>query len=831
MHSSFTIDLVSITICLLFIASIISIAAKKTGFPFTILLVVIGLLISWFANINPDLIPVRLFKLTPDVVFFVFLPALIFESAFNLDARKLLRNIVPVMTLAVPALLISTTIVGTMVHYFLALPLGVSLLFGALISATDPVAVVALFKDMGAPKRLNLLVEGESLFNDATALVLFKIILGVVLVGHFSTQTVLTGIGSFFIVFFGGIGVGCILGLFFAKLIEAVKNEPLVEITLTTILAHSTFLFAEHTFHVSGVMATVAAGLTMGGYGRNKISPPVREHMESFWEYFAFVCNSLIFLLVGLSIDMHLFIENFSSILLAAFAMLIARGVAVYTLFPLIARFRTVEAVDKKFQTVIFWGGLRGALAIAIALSIPEELEERSFILILTLGVVLFTLVVNGLTIKPLMTLLGLNRYSTTEQFERLQAMLHARHKAWQDMLVFAAMGAIEQGSIKKAENAYNLESEKISRELTSLRENDEIFSQSAESDMVMRHALKFERIQYHKLFEQGLLKENNLKEITHIIDNELDRIKEGRPVMGKGEAPSIFNQLEDAFFNTFGKIFLFRNMLLKYKTGKIAASYERKTARIIAIPAILKELQALKDEKTYPEPAINSTIAFYEKIQKMVTERLSLLRGEYPEYVEKVEAGIIKRCCLNSEMETLRELYAKGAITEKVLREKEQDIESTTRKMRMRPIKSLFLSPPEMISKIPGFTALERQELDRLSSHLRAVSYMAGEIIVKEGESGESMYIIGRGQVDILKSNSSGKEKKVGHLVTGDFFGEIALLHPQPRTATVVAATPVILLKLWRNDILPYLDEAPHFKKAMEEAYMERKDEVKEKE
>jgi len=831
MHSSFTIDIVSMALCLLFIASIISIAAKKTGLPFTILLVAIGLLIGWLANIKAGLIPVRLFKLTPDVVFFVFLPALIFESAFNLDARKLLKNIVPVMTLAVPALLISTTIVGTIVHYFLALPLGISLLFGALISATDPVAVIALFKDMGAPKRLNLLVEGESLFNDGTALVLFKIILGVVLVGHFSTQTVLAGIGSFFIVFFGGIGVGCILGIFFAKLIESIKNEPLVEITLTTILAHSTFLFAEHTFHVSGVMATVAAGLTMGAYGRNKISPRAREHMESFWEYFAFVCNSLIFLLVGLSIDLHLFKDNINSILIAALAVLLARAVAVYTLFPLIARFRTVDSVDKKFQTVIFWGGLRGALAIAMALSIPEKLEHRSFILMLTLGVVLFTLVVNGLTINPLMALLGLKRYSATEQFERLQAMLHARHKAWKDILAFAAMGVVEQESIKKTENTYNLESEKIGRELTLLRKNNKALNQSAESDMVMRHALKFERIEHHKLFEQGLLNESNLKDITHIIDNELDRIKEERPVMGKGEVPSVFNKLEDAFFNIFGRTFLFRNMLLRYKTGKIAASYERKIARIIAIPAVIKELLALKEEKTYSDSSIDSTIAFYEKIQKMVTGRIAMLRGEYPEYVEKVEEGIIKRGCLNSEIKTFRELYTNGAITEKVLMEKEQDIEITTRKMKMRPIKSLFLSPSEMISKIPGFTALERQELGRLSSHLRAVSYMPGEIIVKEGERGESMYIIGRGQADVLKSGPSGKGKKVAHLLTGDFFGEIALLNPQPRTATVVAATPVILLKLRRDDILPYLDEAPHFKEAMEEAYRERENDLPKKE
>ncbi len=281
---------------LLFVASLVAIVCKRIKFPFTILLVIIGLALGWGARAIPLLHPLLLFTLSPEVVLFVFLPVLIFESALNLNVRALIKNLPPILTLAIPGLLISTATVGTLMHFALALPWGISLLFRTLISATDPVAVISLFREMGAPKRLTLLVEGESLFNDGTALVLFKLILGVVLAGHFSAATVTDGIITFFIVFMGGVAVGTFLGLLFSKIIEIVDNDRLVEVTLTTILAHTAFLTAEHFLHVSGVMATVAAGLVLGSYGKTKISPPVHKHMETFWEYFAFVCNSLIFL-------------------------------------------------------------------------------------------------------------------------------------------------------------------------------------------------------------------------------------------------------------------------------------------------------------------------------------------------------------------------------------------------------------------------------------------------------------------------------------------------------------------------------------------------------
>ena len=823
MHESIVFDVVVMIMGLLFIASVVAIVSKKIKMPFTILLVIIGLIMGWAANMIPPLQPLTFFRLTPELSMTVFLPALLFESAFNLDARKLIKNIVPIMVLAIPALLLSTATVGFIIHYALSLPLSISLLFGALISATDPVAVIALFKDMGAPKRLTMLVEGESLFNDGTAVVLYKIILGVILLGHFTSTTIVEGAIDFFVVFTGGIALGIFLGVVFSKIIGFVENDRLVEITLTTILAHSTFLTAEHLFHVSGIMATVAAGITVGSYGRNKISPPVQQHMASFWEYVAFVCNSLIFLLVGLSIDIPLFMQNFYAIAWGFIAIIIARAIAVYTLFPLIAKFRRVDKVDRSFQTVIFWGGLRGSLAIAMALSIPDSLEQKPFILVMTLGVVLCTLVINGLTVKPLMSYLGLNHYSISEQFERLQALLQSRQKAWKDILSFAPMAAIDEASIEAAEKNYIRSIEGIKEELAQLKEREATSISKSETDMLMRQALMLEKVQYQRFFERGMLSEGNLKTMTHVLDNELDRIKEKRKVMGKGQEDSLFRRTEDFIFKDMGRMSLFKPLLLRYKTKKISSSYERKRVRMLAIPAVLAELEKLDEENIYSKSALNKARAFYKTILELNTKRIKALKGEYPEYVEKVERGIIKRCSLNSEFESMEELYKKGAISKKVLKSREEEIQESMRKMRMHPVEELLFKPAELLLKVPCFSELTEENMNKISHKVRAASFLPNEVIVKEGEQGNSLFIVGRGKVEVLTIDDEGKEMTLALLKAGDFFGEVALLHPQPRTATVRASTPSTLLELRRHDLMPVLQSAPHLKDALEKAYRER--------
>lgn len=808
---------------LLFTAATVALLAKRIRFPYTILLVIIGLAMGWASRAVPALAVLTFFELTPDVVLYVLLPVLIFESAFNIDVRSLLRNLMPIMVLAVPAVLISTMLVGGLVWLGLGLPPAAALLFGALISATDPVAVIALFREMGAPKRLLMMVEGESLFNDGTALVLFKILLTVLVAGGLSASAAVGGAAQFLVVFCGGVAVGSATGYLFSRIIGRVENNRLVEITLTTILAHMTFLLAEHYLHVSGVMATVAAGLTLGSYGRSKISPPVLEHLETFWEYAAYVCNSLIFLLVGLSIDLGRFAADAGAIAGATAAVMMARAVAVYSLFPAVARFRRIEPVDRRFQTVIVWGGLRGVLAIAMAVSIPEAVAQKPLLMNLTLGIVLFTLLVNGLSMRRLMALLKLDHYSLQDRLESLQAALTARQRAREKLAADAEEGMIGRSVAAAERRRYDREIEALTEALRRQTGGAERSGYRDEIEMIMRHALLVEKQTYHRLFVQGLLSEENLKELHHRIDRQLDRVKEGRDLPGMTGDGSLFGRTERRALRALGRVPLLRQVLSRYKTGRIAASYERKRARIIAARTVLRKLGELEAQRTYDALPLARAREFYAALADRTYERLETVRRESPEYVEKVETGLLRRAGMNRELESLREQFAAGALSEKTLHDLDAAVRSRLRGMRMRPVHELLLPPRELLRRIPFFNELGEADLKRVLDRTDVLSFLPGEEIVKEGERGEAMYLIGRGTAEVVTRDTDGREQVLARLGAGEFFGEIALLHAQRRTATVRAETPCTLLELRRDRLLPVLDHAPRLAEVLEQAYRDR--------
>ncbi|MGB0713907.1 MAG: cation:proton antiporter, partial [Gammaproteobacteria bacterium] len=259
-------EAVLIVALLLLVAVAAAGLGRRLPIPFTVLLVILGVLLGEGARNSETLAPLAHFELSPELVFFVFLPALIFESALNLDVRQLMRDIAPVMVLAVPALLLSTAIVGYGTAWITGLPLGVALLFGALISATDPVAVVALFKELGAPLRLTVLVEGESLFNDATAIVVFGILLGLVQAGTTPDAGLLFWAGWEFIrVFLGGVLVGGVIGLVIGELGARLRSNVPALIVLSLVMAYGAFVVGEHLLHVSGVMAAMTAALVLSG--------------------------------------------------------------------------------------------------------------------------------------------------------------------------------------------------------------------------------------------------------------------------------------------------------------------------------------------------------------------------------------------------------------------------------------------------------------------------------------------------------------------------------------------------------------------------------------
>ena len=399
-------SVIEFLIWLLFAAAIIAMLAKRLRIPYTVSLVVGGLLLGVIRIPIPMLSPLQAGHrpdwLTPDMILILFLPALVFEGSVKLDVRDLIRDSVPLLLLANAGVLLAALVTGYLVHWLIGLPLLIALLFGSIISATDPISVLAIFKDLRVDKRLSLIMEGESLLNDGTAVVLFGILFGAVVAEKLSVPK---SVEQYVLAVVGGAILGSTLGYLASRMTET-ADDPQVEITLTTILAYGSYLFAYH-LHLSGVIATASAGLMLGNFGSKEgISPRARIAMQSFWEHISFVMNSLVFLLIGLEIHVRELLQNWTSVLLAIGAVLLARILSVYLLVPLSNRF--AEKIPFRWQHVAVWGGLRGALALALALSLNSAFPYREQILNLTFGVVIFSILVQGLTIKPLVKLLRL---------------------------------------------------------------------------------------------------------------------------------------------------------------------------------------------------------------------------------------------------------------------------------------------------------------------------------------------------------------------------------------------------------------------------------------
>ena len=379
---------------ILLIGAVVAIIARRFKFPYTVGLVAAGILLSF--------IPLGIsIAFSKDLLFKVLLPPLIFEAALYIHWRELKKDLVPVITFATIGVLLSAGITAAFMHLVLGWQWTMAALFGVLIAATDPVSVIATFKEAKVEGSLRLLVEAESLFNDSTAAVAFVIALTFAMGQTMSAETIA---GTLVLSIVGGIGSGLLVG-WVCLFIAGRTRDHLVELALTTIAAFGSFWLAEH-FHWSGVLATMTAGLLVGNTkALGFVTEKGEESIESFWEFAAFVVNSIVFIILGVNEAYQDLGRSAAAIGVAIIAVIIARAVAIYPLSLLFMRSRW--KIESAHQHIMFWGGLRGALALALALGIPESVPYRQEILTVTFGVVAFSVFAQGLTMTPLLSKLG----------------------------------------------------------------------------------------------------------------------------------------------------------------------------------------------------------------------------------------------------------------------------------------------------------------------------------------------------------------------------------------------------------------------------------------
>ncbi len=425
---------------LLLISCAVAIAVKRVRLPYTIALVLCGLVIAMIPRLTGVTFPLEGAVLTSDLVFYLILPPLLFQGALNMQLDALRRNYRVILLLAIPGVLISTFAVGGMLYAASSglgwgLGLGDCLLFGALIAPTDPISVLAIFKKIGVPGRLKVVVEGESLFNDGTGVVIFTIIASIIVSKHASHGALLEslgveggwagifGIGAdplyntgagiviFFIVAGAGAALGYALGTGANRVLRPLHDKSL-EVTITIVLAFGAFILAE-ALAFSGVIAVVIAGLLVGNFGKNEsMSDETVNTVETFWDSIDFILNSILFLLIGLELQavdttrtgLDMYIP--AAVLITIAVVLLARALAVVPVLYL--KRKAGRPLPRKWTPVIIWGGLKGSIPLALVLGLSGFYPYYDTFLILAFGVVLFSLVIQGLTMGPMLKYLGI---------------------------------------------------------------------------------------------------------------------------------------------------------------------------------------------------------------------------------------------------------------------------------------------------------------------------------------------------------------------------------------------------------------------------------------
>ncbi len=520
----------TVFILLFVVAMAVAMAARRLRIPYTVGLVLAGILLGVLKPFAPPI-------LTKDLLFSLFLPGLLFEAAFHLDFEQFRRNRLAIASLAVPGVVLATALttlilvpVASTVDLAADFDWRLALVFAAMIAATDPIAVVAMFRSLGAPRRLRTLMEGESLLNDGTGIVFFTLSLSIVAGGGASAGGLLL---DFLLIVGVGILIGGAVGLLVSQIIRNV-DDAMIEITLTTIAAYGSFVLAEH-LHYSGVIATVTAGMFCGNYGaRTGMSPSTRIAAEVFWEYMAFALNSIVFLLLGFELQIGTLLASWHMILAAYAAMTLGRGLVVLGVSGLLRTTR--ERIPRAWGLVLTWGGLRGALPMVLVLSLPPGFSHRELLISMVFGIVTISILLQGLTMSPLLRRLGIAEgQRERSEYELARARVRAARAALEDLDHLAVGGDEHDGTLGALRREYEARIRENRRTIERDRPAEDDLRRE-ELHWARRHLIEVEKRHVIEAYRRGQLNQDAYEALVSEIDGRLLRLDSGEEEPAEGE-------------------------------------------------------------------------------------------------------------------------------------------------------------------------------------------------------------------------------------------------------------------------------------------------------
>lgn len=731
---------------------------------------------------------------TSETFLYVFVPALLFQGALTLDVRRIIEDSAPIFLLAVVAVIVATAVIGVAIAPIAGVSLVACLLLASIVATTDSVAVISIFRDVGAPARLCRLVEGESLLNDAAAIVAFTVLLDILLGGQGA------GFGSATLAFVWSMAGGLAAGYIGARLVVAVlpwlQDLRLAQVTLTLALPYLVFIIGERALGVSGVIAAVMSGLVMSAIGQPRIAPADWKFLLDMWEQLAYWASSLIFVLAALLVPRLLLDTGWWDVLVLTVliaAALAARALVLWGFFPILSRFSLSQHVGHRFNVVILWGGLRGAVTLALALAVTENAkisyDVQRFVAVQATGFVLFTLLVPGLTLRRLIRWLGLDALSPFDQAMRAQVLALSRQRVvdavrrigtlyrFPDDLVarvartYGAGPATDTGSPRPSTLAGAREEDQLRLGLVALTQR--------ERQIILEH------------FAARTLSGRIVEELLTDAGQVLDKARTRGPEEYLKTAHALVG-----FSRWFKAALLLHRRF--HIDGPLVDRLADRFERLLVGRIVLDELVPCIDETLAPIVSASVTARLrgvVAKRQEMTAAALEALGAQYPEYAALLEQRFLHRVALRHEDVEYRALFDEQVIGPELYGALQRDVQTARAAVYARPALDLGLETRALLARVPMFAALTREELDRVAHLLQPRFALPDERLISVGDPGDSMYFISAGVVEVTAA-----DRQI-LLTRGDFFGEMALLLHQPRQADVTARTYCQLLVLEQKD------------------------------
>ena len=796
--------------------------AGRLHLPYSVLLAIVGFLLGlvihvhgwapWF--VSDFLTSLRNFEISSETFLYVFLPVLLFETSLAMNVRRLMDDIWPILMMAIVAVLVCTVAVGFSLSAFSDYGLVVCLLLGAIVATTDPIAVVGVFREVGAPRRLTNLVEGESLFNDAASIALYSVLLTVL----FGQGELLAGtvFSSFLKSFIGGGLAGFFMARLATSVIIVLRGWPAAEITLTVALAYLTFYISERYLGVSGVVATVIAGLVVGSSGRTRMSPVTFEQLAGAWSQFGFWANSLIFVFAAMLIPRmmaDITLGQVGLILLLFIVTLLARAVMVFGVLPLLGMTPLATRVSRAYRIVMCWGGLRGAVSLALALAVTEHqnipYEVRQFIAVATTGFVLMTLFVNGVSLRPLIRRLKLNELSPVERTLRNQAVVVVLDDLRQKTDELARTEHVDGQVLERIHHVFDNAQAGIDGSQVAQFTVDQKVSVGLSIAASREEELFFERLKAQIL-------DWRTAETLLARAEQMSEAVRSRGMKGFEATVAAELRYSRRFRMALRMHYLFgvQGWLARELATRFVNLLSKRTVARQLIPFVRTEIEPLLG------PEATATIAqAHEQRAAMLDRALAALRLQYPQFAAWLQEAYLGRVARAMERERYRGMLQQSLISSEMYADMIKQINQRWDYLDTLPALDMHMSAVDLVRRVPLFEGLSEDEVRIISKVLKPRLAVPDQLIQMHVRRNRVMYIVASGSVTLLLPDRTTVE-----LGPGEIFGEMALVTHTEFEAKVTSNGYTRLLMLREKDLESATAKYPALREKVESAVKQRR-------